>query len=138
VSRSRTREHLTFPTRADLVQRCRLTFAAVGPDADVSRPVRVSGLAVPWSTVVQLNWWGDTVEFSPGSIDPPVAGFVPFLLDHTDHAMGFGVSFTNTPAGLEAVMQVPADELDDPDTARAMRQMGNGVRTVRTGPTTTP
>jgi len=124
-----SRDRLTLPVRADLVTRSTLTFAA-GPDTTPGRPVRVSGLAVPWNVVVQLNFWGDTVEFSPGSVDPPTAGYVPFLLDHSDHAMGYGESFTQTADGLDATMVVPADELDDPDTARAMRQMANGVRTA--------
>jgi phage head maturation protease len=123
------RDRLAFPARADLVTRSSFTFAA-GPDTTSGRPVRVSGLAVPWNVVVQLNFWGDTVEFAPGSVDPPTAGYVPFLLDHSDHAMGYGESFTATADGLDATMVVPADELDDPDTARAMRQMANGVRTA--------
>ena len=98
--------------------------------ADDAGPVSVAGMAVPWNVVVNLNFWGDTVEFDAGSIEPDVPGHVPFLLDHREHAMGYGVSFTDTGAGLDAVMAIPRDELVDADTARAVRQMANGVRTA--------
>ena len=95
---------------------------------DGDAPIRVAGLALPWSTPVPLNAWGDTVEFASGSVDPPHPSRVKFLLDHDDHAMGFGVSFTVEADGLHAVMEVPRAELVDPATATAVRQMGNGIR----------
>ena len=95
---------------------------------DGDAPIRVAGLALPWSTAVPLNAWGDTVEFASGSVDPPHPSRVKFLLDHDDHAMGFGVSFTVEADGLHAVMEVPRAELVDPATATAVRQMGNGIR----------
>ena len=101
-----------------------------GGDEAPTGPVTVAGQAVPWNVIVQLNWWGDTVEFDRGSLEPANPGHVPFLLDHRDHPMGFGVSFTDTPTGLDAVMSIPRDELDDVDTNRAVRQMANGVRTA--------
>ena len=107
-----------------------LRAAAAADPGNHEGPVSVEGLAVPWDTVVQLNWWGDTVEFSPGSLAVEHPGRVPFLLDHTDHPMGYGVSFTDTSVGLEAVVEIPRDELVDANTARAVRQMGNGVRTA--------
>ena len=96
--------------------------------ADPAGPILVSGLAVPWSTTVDLNWWGDTVEFAPGSIEPKTAGHIKFLLDHANHGIGFGVAFKNAPEGLWCQLAIPRDELEDSDTAAAVRQMRNGVR----------
>jgi phage head maturation protease len=103
-----------------------LRFEATGVDGDA--PIRVAGLALPWSTPVPLNAWGDTVDFAPSSVDPAHPARVKFLLDHNDHAMGYGVSFTAEADGLHAVMEVPRSELVDPATATAVRQMGNGIR----------
>lgn len=101
-----------------------------GDAGDPDRPVTVTALALPWSTTVTLNYWGDTVEFLPGSVTVPaeLAARVKFLLDHRPHPMGYGVEFRSTAAGLEATFAIPREELVDPDTARAVRQMVNGVR----------
>jgi hypothetical protein len=74
---------------------------------------------------------GDTFEFAAGSVVAPAAAArVPFLADHDAHALGYGVSFTATPAGLDAVMAIPRDELVDPRTASAVRQIRNGIRSA--------
>jgi phage head maturation protease len=113
------------PTVADVyIAGARLEATALDGD----RPIRLAGLALPWSTPVPLNAWGDTVDFAPGSVDPAHPERVKFLLDHADHAMGYGVSFTVEADGLHAVMEVPRAELIDPETAKAVRQMGNGIR----------
>lgn len=133
MSRRHQRQPERFPINAQYINHGRLVVAGAGAgdggDAPTG-PIVVSGQAVPWGVTVTLNWWGDTFEFARGALDPPTAGRVPFLLDHRPHPMGFGSTFTVDDDGLQAVMHVPRDELDDPDTARAMRQMGNGVRTA--------
>lgn len=97
-------------------------------------PVIVAGLAVPWDTTVRLNWWGDTVEFAPGAFDVTHPGRVKFAGDHRTGGyreplvFGYGVEFRDVPEGLWARFAVPRDELDDPDVARIVRQMRNGVR----------
>lgn len=102
-----------------------LAFAADDP----AGPIVVSGLVVPWDTTVELNWFGDTVEFAPGSVVPAgPASRVKFLLEHTRHGMGYGLDFEDTPEGLRGRFAIPRDELDDPDTAAAVRQMRNGIR----------
>lgn len=99
------------------------------PAAD-GRPIVITAQAVPWGVVAPLGF-GDTIEFAPGSVTAPAdAGRVPFLADHDAHALGYGVSFTATATGLDAVMAVPQDELTDPRTAAAVRQMRNGVRSA--------
>lgn len=130
VNRRRRRsETLHLPAFAAVALEGRLT-AAADDAGDDDGPVVIAGLAVPWDVTVQLNWWGDTVEFARGSLEVAHPGRVPFLLDHTNHPMGFGVSFTDTDAGLDATVAIPRDEMADADTARAVRQMGNGVRTA--------
>jgi len=86
-------------------------------------------LAIPWNVAVVANGFGDTVTFDAGSLAPPTPEHVKFLLDHrTDKPFGYGVAFTDTGTGLAATVAIPRAELDDPDVARAVRQMGNGVR----------
>jgi phage head maturation protease len=114
--------------RADVVRAGVLTFAAAADDT--AGPIVVTAEALPWETIVDLNLWGDTVEFGRGSVAAPTPGRVPFLLDHDTHPFGYGVTFVDTPAALVATMAVPRDELDDPRTAAAVRQMRNGVRTA--------
>jgi HK97 family phage major capsid protein len=114
--------------RFDAQIRARLTLAADDTGDTPDGPIMLEGLAVPWNTTVQLNWWGDTVEFLPGSIDPPDAAHVKLLLDHRAKPFGYGVDFTNTAEGLHARMAIPRDELDDTEVATAVRQLRNGVR----------
>lgn len=106
----------------------RLTFDDAG--GDDPGPIVVSGLLVPWNTTVQMNWWGDTVEFAPGSVMPAAGaeGRVKFLLDHRSHGMGYGLQFASHDDGLWGRFAIPRDELGDVDTARAVRQMRNGIR----------
>lgn len=92
-------------------------------------PITVTALAAPWNVTATLNWWGDTFELVPGSLRAAgPAGHVKFLLDHTNRAFGFASSFESDDEGLWATMHIPREELDDPDVARAVRQMTNGVR----------
>jgi phage head maturation protease len=100
-------------------------FGFESPDG----PIVVSGLALPWGQTVELNWWGDTVEFARGSVSPDgPASRVKFLLDHMRHGMGYGLEFEDREAGLWARFAIPRDELEDSDTRGAVRQMRNGVR----------
>ena len=106
---------------------------ATGESADASAadPLRLGpALALPWNQTVQLNWYGDTVAFAPGSVSVPNPERVPFLLDHQSHAMGYGAAFSDSPDGLMATVAIPRAELDDPTTATTVRQMGNGVRSA--------
>lgn len=96
---------------------------APGPD-----PIVVSAFAVPWNVTGTLNWWGDTYELEAGAIAPENPARVKFLLDHGDTAFGFGAAFADDGAGLTATMHVPRAELENPEVARAVRQMANGVR----------
>jgi phage head maturation protease len=91
-------------------------------------PIVIEALAVPWDTPVEANEFGDTIEFAPGSLAWFAPSRVKFLLDHTNHAFGYGLDFHDAEQGLVATMAVPRDELDDPATARAVQQMRNGVR----------
>ena len=97
---------------------------------DPTKPITVTALAVPWNRTVTLNWWGDTVEFEPGSIAPAVPEHVTFMLDHHRTPFGFGAAFEDRDGGLWATMTIPRAELEDPDVARAVRQMTNGVRSA--------
>lgn len=109
----------------------RLVVAGIAPgddDGAPAGPITVAGLAVPWGVKARFNWWGDTLELAPGSITVAEASRVKFLLDHRSKAFGYGESFTRSDVGLDARMTVPRDELDDPEIAAAVRQMGNGVR----------
>lgn len=127
------RDRLSFPLDARMVAPSRFTASRLGvaaAAADDAADVILTGQAVPWGVTADLNWWGDTFEFAAGSITVAHADRVPFLLDHGSHAMGFGQSFVDDGAGLQATLVVPAAELADVDTARAMRQMGNGVRSA--------
>ena len=101
---------------------------AVSRDRDL---ITVAGLAVPWNTRATLNYWGDTFELAPGSLElhGTDAGQVPLLLDHRPNPFGYGTGFESRDDGLHATFAVPRAELDDPAVARAVRQMGNGVRT---------
>lgn len=92
-------------------------------------PVTVAGLAVPWDVWGPLNGWGDRVRFAAGSLDPSdrPPSHVKLLRDHRA-AIGFATSFTVDAAGLRATFAIPADELADPDVARVVRQLRNGVR----------
>lgn len=101
---------------------------ADGATADGAPLTLGPAMALPWGVTVQLNWWGDTVDFAPGSIGTDQPARVKFLLDHMSHAMGYGVAFDNAPDGLMATVAIPRAELAEPATARAVRQMGNGVR----------
>lgn len=108
----------------------RLELAADDATSSDAGPIVVSAQAVPWAVTAPLGF-GDTVEFAAGSVAVPAdAARVPFLADHDNHAMGYGVAFTSTAAGLDATMAIPRDELDDPRTAAAVRQMRNGVRSA--------
>lgn len=111
-------------TAAHLLSRLELSA-----ETDPEGPILVTARAVPWGVAAPLGF-GDTVEFAAGSVTAPDAGRIPFLADHDSHALGYGVSFTNGPAGLEAVVAIPRDELSDPRTATAVRQMRNGIRTA--------
>lgn len=117
----------------------RLRLAGLADPAGDDRaagPVVVEGLAVPWNTTVQLNLWGDTVEFAPGAFTVTDPARVKFAGDHRTGGrfgpgplvFGYGVEFTDTPEGLAVRFEIPRDELDDPEVARIVRQMGNGVR----------
>jgi phage head maturation protease len=97
---------------------------------DPAKPITVTALAVPWNRTVVLNWWGDTVEFEPGSIAPAAPEHVTFMLDHYRTPFGFGASFEDRDGGLWATMTVPREELADADVAKALRQMSNGVRSA--------
>ena len=97
-------------------------------DADEAGPITLEGLALPWGVTVQLNWWGDTIEFSRGSVMPAVAERVKFLLDHMNKPFGYGTKFEDREDGLWATVAIPRDELDDDAIAAAVRQMRNGVR----------
>jgi phage head maturation protease len=99
-------------------------------DSTPEAPITVTAFALPWAAIVDLNLWGDTVEFAAGSIAAPDAGRVPFLADHDNHPFGYGVAFVDDGAGLVATMAVPRDELADERTAAVVRQMRNGVRTA--------
>lgn len=109
----------------------RTTFAV---DDAPHGPIRITGLALPWDTTVRLNWWGDTVSFSPGSVDVANPRHVKHLLDHRLKPFGYGLEFESRdagawgPAGLYGTVAVPRDELADPDVDAAVRQMRNGVR----------
>lgn len=110
-------------------------------DAPDPGPVIVEGLAVPWDVTVPLNGWGDTVAFARGSITVPDPARVKFAGDHRTGGggslfgappaplvFGYGVAFEDRPEGLWARFEVPRAELGDPEVARIVRQMGNGVR----------
>lgn len=123
------RLNLTVPVRLSLAD------LEAGPDpvtgdadAGGSEGIRVNALVVPWDTPVKLNSYGDTIEFAPGSLDPVYPERVKLLDEHTNHALGYGRSFTSTGVGLEASLEIPRDELADPTTAAIHRQMTNGVR----------
>ena len=94
-----------------------------GPD-----PIVLEGLALPWGVTVQLNFWGDTVAFGRGSVDPPHPERVKFLLDHRPKPFGFATGFEDRPEGLWATVAIPREEMADPEVAAAVRQLGNGVR----------
>ena len=71
----------------------------------VTGPIVVSGLAVPWNVSARFNFWGDTLELAPGSIDTSgAASRIKFLLDHGRHAMGTAQALTSTDDGLDARM----------------------------------
>jgi phage head maturation protease len=128
-----SRDRLSFPLDARMVAPARFTAHAVAAAANgdtVEADVELSGMAVPWNVTADLNWWGDTFEFAAGSITVAHADRVPFLLDHGNHAMGYGRSFTDDGTGLQASLTVPRAELGDVDTAKAVRQMTNGVRSA--------
>ena len=85
----------TFATVTDE----RAQFA--GLDDEGNRPILVSALVLPWNTTVSMGW-RDTVEFAPGSVNPPVPSRVKFALDHrtgggwfgdSPKPFGFGVHF---------------------------------------------
>lgn len=117
---------------ASLPARLECTDAA--PDS--TGPVEVTGLAVPWNQRERMNGFGDTVEFAPGSLTVEDPGRVKFAGDHRvgrfdaggPLVFGYGVAFDDQPDGLHGTFAVPRDELADPEVARVVRQMGNGVR----------
>jgi phage head maturation protease len=120
---------MSLPAAATLCTAAPWHLSRADPTDD-GAPVHVAGQAAPWGVTEQLNGWGDTFELAAGSLQVDHPGRVSFLLDHGNHVMGYGVSFTDDGAGLQAVMAVPRDELDDVDTARAVRQMVNGTRSA--------
>jgi len=123
---------MTTPTTPTLVTfHAPLQLAGASPDPDApadAGPITLEGLAVPWNVTVRMNYWGDTFAFRPGSLDPPVPAHVKLLLDHRPKPFGFGTGFEQRPEGLWATMAIPREELDDPEVAAAVRQLGNGVR----------
>lgn len=119
------------------LHRSHVAFAVTDPLEDdrtpenAAEPIIVEAFALPWNTPVVANSFGDVIEFEPGSVavDDAVAGRVKFLREHdVSSAFGYGVGFTDNGAGLVARMAIPREELDDPETKRAVRQMANGVR----------
>jgi HK97 family phage major capsid protein len=124
--------HTAYAASFEAVVDDREQFAVGGAEG----PILVSALVVPWNTSVPMGF-GDTVEFAPGSVNPPVPGHVKFALDHrtgtgwfadSPKPFGFGVHFDVRADGLHGVFAIPRDELDDPEVATAVRQMRNGVR----------
>jgi hypothetical protein len=111
----------------------RLTATEAPPDAPPPDPMMLTGLVVPWGVSVPLNWWGDTVEFSRGSVAPAEPSRVKLCLDHRPVPFGYGVAFTDTPDGLEGTFAIPRAELANPEVATALRHMGNGVRDALSG-----
>lgn len=108
-----------------------LDITGADPASSPPDPIVLTALAVPFDVVGVLNWWGDTYEIAAGAFDVAEPGRVKFLLDHSNTAFGFGAEFhevTSPTAGLAATMHVPRAELDNPDVARAVRQMANGIR----------
>ena len=86
-------------------------------------------VALPWGVEVIANGFGDTVVFEAGSVEVPNPAHVKFLLDHRpEKPFGYGVAFAAGDAGLSATIAIPRAELDDPEVAAVVRQMGNGVR----------
>lgn len=123
------RTPMTLPTAATLLSAS--PWHLVNSSGfDPTAPVQIAGQAAPWGVTEQLNFWGDTFELAAGSLQVSAPERVAFLLDHGNHVMGYGVSFDDNGAGLQAVMAVPREELDDADTARAVRQMANGTRSA--------
>jgi hypothetical protein len=61
-------------------------------------------------------------------VAPDTPQWVKFLLDHRAKPFGFARGFEDRGDALYAVLEVPREELSDPEVAAAMRQMANGVR----------
>jgi phage head maturation protease len=122
-----SRDRPTFLARFELTPH---ELEPDGADAGPTDPILLEvPLAIPWNEAVVANGFGDLVTFEPGSLAPPTPGHVKFLLDHRpEKPFGYGAAFTATDDGLSATIAIPRAELDDPEVARAVRQMGNGVR----------
>ena len=84
-------------------------------DTDTTGPVQVTGLAVPWNQKQQMNGFGDTVEFAPGSLTVNDPGRVKFAGDHRvgrydqggPLVFGYGVAFDDQDDGLHATFADP-------------------------------